>query len=426
VSRFLHSHSMHQAFDRCRAQFLLLQQGAERSTDPTNLLFGKTFHLFAQKYRDHCIDAKRWSDVEIVGDLVDEAFRTTGLSTQHYEPMTILCRRFVTDEPIDIERSLMREGGIALDENLNLVPWSPSFEYDAPDFREAIKERGVVIRMQLDEVLIDASNRLLLIDDWKTDHHVPSISDIQNPALRWWKQAMQYAWGAMTYLYPDALAVECRFKFVRWGVTRTLLVTKEDVERYAEMFLRRYRFIEETTSFLALPGEHCRMCPFLGGACPIPNESAQYETPVENMAAQYVYGEAIREQRREALKVAADATGTVMVGGLPVLIFEQVERRVLDVQKTLAALENEGIENPELLLDVSVTKLKDSLDADQLERVLPNVIQSAEAEIVFNVHQNKAELVALAESLGIPEPKKLKVAQLAQAIARAAKPLKAA
>lgn len=415
--RFLHSHSGHQAFDRCRAQFLLLQNGTPRSRDARALLYGRAFHLFAKLYRDHCIEAKRWSDVEIVPQLVDEVFRRTGLSTQFYEDMTLLCRHFVANERIDIERSLMREGGIALDENFNLIPWSEEFEYDSPNFRAAGSRAAV--RMQLDEVLIDPVNRILIIDDWKTDFFAPSISDIQNPALRWWKQAMEYAWASVRFLYPAAVAVEFRFKFVRWGVVRTLLFNRDEIDTFGELFMRRIRFIEETQDFAATPGDHCRLCPFLNGACPVPQETARYAESPEALAKRYLYDEATREERRDVLKTIADANGAVMVGALPVAIFEKSERKVLDVKKVIDAIANEGIENPALLLDVSPSKLKDVLDPDQYERVIAAATATTENEVVFNVHQNKSELIVLAEQLGITDAKKLKVAQLARAIVNA-------
>jgi hypothetical protein len=456
--RFVHSHSGHQRFDKCKASFDLLQRGAPRVNEAANFKFGRTFHKFAQLYRDHCIAERRWSDVEIVTDLVNQAFRATGLSTTHYEEMLILCRRFVENEPIDIERSLIREGGIALDENLNLLPWIANYEYDSHNYAHPYEEcddtdgecghfsfgdayklctrcmlpldhpvHRVYIRMQLDEVLIDAPVLTLIVDDFKTDYFVPSQSEIENPESRWWKQAMEYAWGGVVYLYPSAVAVQFRFKFVRWGVTRVITITREDIDRYAEMFLARVRFIEATTEFPATPGEHCRMCPFLGGACPIEKETAKYQRDIERVAARFVYDEAARETVRETLKAHADADGAIVIGGLRVGIFDKAEpRRLLDVQKTLDALRAEAIENPELLLDVSPSKLADVLDADQLERVLAAATSATEDVVVFNLHQNKDELLEIAATLGIPDAKKMKKAALAQAIAKASTPQKAA
>jgi hypothetical protein len=417
VMRFLHSHSAHESFDRCRAQFALQQSGAPRSREANNFLFGRTFHKFAQLYRDHCIAARRWSDVEAVSEIVDAAFRTTGLSTGHYEAMTLLCRQFVANERIDIDRSLMREGGIALDENLRMLPWSDEFEYDSPNFRASGSRAA--IRMQLDEVLVDPLSSLLIIDDWKTDYYVPSESEIDDPAGRWWKQAHEYAWGALRYLFPRAIAVEFRFKFVRWNVTRTVVMSPEELNEYGEMFVRRVRFIESTEDFVATPGDHCSFCPYLYAGCPIADRTARYRTPIEAIAADYIRDEAVREERRDVLKQYAAADGTIMVGGLPVAIFDKTESRVLDVAKALEAMHAEGIVGAEFMLDVSPSKLKNVLDADQFERVMRAATKTVEGKVVFNVHQNKSELVALAESLGIPEPKKLKVAALARAIAQA-------
>jgi len=416
--RFLHSHSLHEAFDNCPARFELLERRAPRENEATNFAFGRTFHAFADRYKSHCIETHRWSDIEIIGELVDQAIRETGLAMRFYEEMHLLCRRFAENEPIDIERSLMREGGIALDDELRLIPWDESFDYDSPNFKAAGSRAAV--RMRMDEVLIDAPLQLLLVDDYKTDMHVPSVSDVADPSSRWWKQGMLYAWGAATYLYPDAISVEVRFKFVRWNIVRRLTIAREDIEAFGSLFIRRVRFIEDCKEFPAVPSDQCRTCPFLEGACPIPAETARYAEEAQTLAAEFVYDEAIRELRKDELQaVIEERGGPVMIGGLPVGVFEKNERRILDVQKTIEALRAEGIEGAEYLLDISPSKLKDKLDADQFERVMKAASSEGETGVRFNVHQSKAELVALADRLGIPNPQKMKVAALAQAIAKA-------
>lgn len=456
MTRFIYSHSLIGAHDRCPASFSLLQSGAARTHEASPFLFGRAFHKFAQLYRDHCITEQRRSDIEIVPDLIDQVFRIIGLSTAHYEELTELCMNFVAWEPIDIERSLQREAGLALDSSLQRLQWRDEFEYDSDNFahpfmaclcesaedcfhatdgeatcareravsgicglRESDSVHQLFLRMQMDEVLVDPAYQLLIIDDHKTDRHIPSQTEIEDPAGRWWKQANEYAWGGATYLYPAASEIEVRFKFVRWGVTRRLTIAKESADAYGQTLLRKIGFIEDQREFPARPGNHCRWCPFLGGACPVPAASGMYAEPIEDMAARYVYGEALRESQLAALKEVASEDGTVMVGGLPVLIFERKERRFLDVQKALEAMESEGIENPHLLLDISPSKLERLLDADQYERVINAATASSETEVVFNVHQNKPELIALAQRLGIEAPQKMKVGELAQAIAKA-------
>jgi hypothetical protein len=421
--KWLHSHSAHEAFDTCPARFELQQKGAPRRPEAQNFLFGRTFHVFAQLYRDHCIAASRWSDVEVVGELVDKAFQITGLSMRHYEELTAICRHFVSYEKIDVERSLMREGGIALDENFQLIPWSDDFEYDSPTFTAAGSRAA--LRMKLDEVMVDASAYLLIVKDWKTDMHVPSPTDLQDMSRRWWKQAMWYAWGALRYLYPAAIAVQFDFVFVRWNITRTLTISREDVAAFDDILRRRIAVIENTETFVARPGEQCRTCPFLDHGCPLAESLTfdMYKTDVEEIAARFLYDAAVQEQRRDQLQEHAATDGTIVIGALPVAIFEKTEpRRVLDIQKALDVLRSEGIDNPELLLDLSPSKLRDLLDDENLfERVVAAATAKSDDRVVFNVHQKKPELVALATSLGIPDPQKMKVAQLALAIVKASR-----
>jgi hypothetical protein len=417
--RFLHSHSAHESFDVCRARFELSQTGAPRDNEALNFKFGRTFHRFAELYRNHCIANERWSDVEVMPALIDQAFREIGLSTRHYEEMTMLCQFFVSNERIDIERSLMREGGVALDADFNLIPWSEEFDYDSPNFKAAGSRAAV--RAKMDEVLVDPSLRLLIVDDWKSDYYVPSPTEINDPSSRWYKQSHLYAFLAARYLYPDALSVEFRFKFVRWNMKRIVTITRDEIDEYALTFKRRVAFIEATDEFPAIPGDHCRTCPFLRGACPIAQQAQTYAQSAEQLAAEYIRNEALREQTRELLKEMANESGTIEIGGLPVLIFEKDERRVLDVAKVLDALRAEGIEAPELMLDASASKLERVLDADQFTRVMAAASSTSDdtAAVVFNVHQSKPQLVALAERFGIPNPQKMKVAALALAIVKA-------
>lgn len=451
--KFFHSHSAHEAFDTCPARFALQQSGAPGRPEAKRYLFGRTFHRVAELYRNHCIENNRWSDVEVISRLVDQAFRETGLSLRHYEEIHAICRFFASYERIDIDRSLMREGGVALNDRLELIPWKESFDYDSPDFNtcelELLGQRccgrrrddpihditadgmnvhafvGAALRLKFDEVMVDDSSYLLLIKDWKTDMHTPSATELEDRSRRWWKQAMWYSWAALRYLYPAAIAIQFDFVFVRWNITRTLTISRDDVAEFDSLLRARIQFIETTEKFLPRPSDDCRFCPFLQHGCPLAKkEQVGYETDVEEMAARFLYTAAVQEERRDILKKAANENGEIEIAGMPMLLFERSEKVVLDVKKLLDAMRLEEVENPELLLDASVWKLEKILggEPERFKRIIEAATARSEGEVAFNVHQNKAELVALATKLGIEKAQFMKIAQLALAIAKNATP----
>lgn len=418
--RFLHSNSAHEAFDTCRAKFRLMQENAPRGGDADNLRFGITFHLFAEKYVSHCVTARRWSDIELVPTFVREAFEQSQLSTKYFEEMRLLCEQFARCYPIDPDRSIERERGVAFDESLQPVEWTDDLEYDSPSFRRG--DSTAMYRTKHDHVLLDARELRLTVVNYKTDRHVPSQSEIDDPSSRFWKQARNEAWSARRRFFPRATEVVHEFVFARYTtkqghlVMRRSVFTAEELDVYELMFLERIALIESTTEFPAISGEHCRECPFRTTGCPLRGDFLITEP--EQIALRYLYDEVEQDERREALKIMAE-DGSITVGELQLLLFETTERHVLDVAKVVDALRAEGIEEPAYLLDISLTKLKQLLDADQLERVLA-AASTPETAVIFNVHQRKEQLVELAKTLGI-DPGKKTVKQLALEIARTPK-----
>lgn len=416
MTRFLHSHSAHVAFDTCPAKFELGQKSAAKGAEAEELRFGKAFHRFAELYTSHCVEQHRWSDLAVLPEFLRRALEDTQLSTRFFDELYLLVKQFAQSYPIDPNLSIAREGGVALDADLNIVPWTDDLEYDSPNFRR--KASLAIFRTKHDHVMLDPVEKLLTVDDFKTDLHIPSASEVMDPTSRWWKQGHLGAWSARRAFFPPAELVRFRFVFVRYTnqtgkfITRTIDLTPDDLDRYQEIFLERMTFIETRKEFPAIAGEHCRQCPYLKTACPIRNEIV-LDTP-EEIASVYLHSRVIQEERREWLKQITEADGPITIGGVQLGLFETEETRALDVAKALEALEKEGFENPALLLDVSITKLKNVLDPDQFTRVIA-AATTADTEVVFNLHQKKDALVALAKQLGInPNSEKGKAKTIAQ------------
>src|SRR5205085_9623281 len=121
----------------------------------------------------HCIAHSRRTDVSAIGDFIDSAVRETGLSLARYDELTQVIRGFLGVYEIDVEHSLAREGGIAFDDQLNVMPWSEELDYDRMRVPMEKAAAGVMMRLRLDHALLFTEERRLVVQDYKSDIFVP-------------------------------------------------------------------------------------------------------------------------------------------------------------------------------------------------------------------------------------------------------------
>lgn len=401
MSRFLHSTSSHKDFAVCSQKFLLSQTGAARGEAPDMFRFGITAHLVMQLYVDHCIARGRRTDVTIIGDFIDAAVRTTGLSLSRYDELTEVIRGYLAVYEIDVEHSLEREGGMAFDDDLNLVPWSENFEYENMPRPVDIAASGVMIRRKLDEVLLFPDEKRLLIRDFKSDLFAPSQSAIEDPSSRFNQQARAYAWSAWRALFPAEI-VDVEFPFIRYtafghALTRTLTFTRDHILAIEEQELAKIRFIEQTHDFPPRPGSHCSTCVYRHTACPVPMTVSVNPAAI---ARRFLFERVLQDERREQIKDAVALGGWSGELGALRSAFEQGESEVPDMEMVWKELQDVGFEEPWRVMSLSKTDAKGLLDKDVYERILKNAY-SPEITVRFNLHQKKEKLIELAMERGI-------------------------
>lgn len=405
MSRFLHSTSAEKYFDNCPAAFYLWQTGAERGREPENFIFGRAAHLVMELYVDHCVKNARRSDITAIGDFIDEAVRRTGLSLRYYDELSLVVRGFLRAYEIDVEHSLAREGGIAFDDELNVVEWSEAIDYDV--MTKPVEAKGNIFwRSRLDHTLLYLEDHTLVVQDYKSDVFAPSKSAIAEPSSRFYQQARKYAWAAWRAMYPAEI-VRVDFVFMRYvaygkPLIRSLTFSKEECLETQELQLAKSRYIEATQDFIATPGDHCANCAFRDTSCPVINERVD-EDPGAIMR-RFLLDRVRQEERRARLKEFVAEYGYAGELGLLRAAFEQGEDNVPDMRRVWEELVDVGYEQPWAVMKLSATDAKRILDKDVYERILAKAFDK-EIDVRFNLHQPKEVLVALAEARGIPTKK---------------------
>lgn len=419
MRRFLFSNSGLKSYANCPQSFYLSQTGAERGPTPSNLTFGTAAHRVMELYVDHCVNTNRRSDITIVPAFIRQAVTETKLSLTYFDELSLLLTEFVAVYEIDVEHSLAREGGIAFDENLNVIPWSDSYEYD--NLSKPIEQKGQAVwRTKLDHVLLYPEDKRLKIEDYKSDQFVPSQTEILKPSSRFYQQARDYAWAAFRGLYP-AEVIEVEFLFMRWIrfgkiMKRTIVFTPSDVFSTEELLESKMTHIEAAQLFMPVSGDHCSMCNFRTTSCPIKNR-IELRDP-EDIMRKYLYEQVNQEERREILKAHVAEYGFDGAFGMLRAEFVDSDKLVPDMRRVWQELKDVGFEEPWAVMNLSKTDAKTVLDKDVYERVIAKAYDK-DITVRFNVHQRKDALVALAQEMGIDTTKKT-VAQLAWDLAQAA------
>jgi len=405
MSRFLHSTSADKYYDECPAEFHLYQAGAPRGPVPLNYAFGITAHLVMEDYVNHCIANGRRSDITLVQDFIDAAVRRTGLALRFYDELTLVMREFLRVYEIDVEHSLAREGGIAMDDDLNVIDWSDDVEYDRMTHPATAKGR-IFFRCKLDHALLYVEDRTLVVQDYKSDVFAPSKTGISEPSSRFFQQARKYAWAAWRALYPaDVVRVEFIFmRHIHFGrpTVRTIDFTKDAILETQDLMVAKARFIEATEEFPATPGDHCARCAFRETACPVRDE-LELEDPAAIMR-KFLLDRVVQEGRRERLKQLVAEHGFDGVLGPLRAAFTATESETPDMERIWRVLEEYDVERPWALMNLSKTNAKRILDKDLYELLIANAYKS-DTEIRFNVHQPLEVLQALADDRGIPTQK---------------------
>jgi hypothetical protein len=205
---------------------------------------GIEIHQILATYINHLVRTTRTTDLEVFDGL------TKGAGTEAREVL----EKFRDNHAFDPQKILATELHIALDENF--VP----IEHPGDDGPIAAYEGT------LDLVMLHSLTEAE-IEDWKSYYQIIDADTFQSkfyPLL-------------LMCLNPSLERVKFALEFVRYGVSRCVEYTREDMPWLKELAQRertRQRKLHELVSsgdrdLKVSPGRHCTWCPLLLNGCPV-------------------------------------------------------------------------------------------------------------------------------------------------------------
>mgnify|MGYP001606992778 CR=1 FL=1 len=248
----------------CLASLHAYFRGETGSPPRPFLRTGVVFHDAADRYNKHLLRVRRATDLEEAPRFVDEAIAAApDLSGEQDMDIRGVYRRHVANWSIDPDKALGAERAILLDRDLNVIPWDPALEYDGDRgaFLAALDRTPTpFLRAKLDYV--EVRDGRLRIVDYKTSWGVfapATVAALLQPRL--------YAWLGLRALLPDAEAIDVELRFSRWGATRTVTYTPDDLEAWADDLMAVIRRIEETPPEAVRPTvcSFCDLCEYRRG-----------------------------------------------------------------------------------------------------------------------------------------------------------------
>ena len=238
---------------------------------------GIEIHQILATYINHLVRTKRATDLEVFDALMK------GAGTKAREVL----EKFRNNHAFDSEKILATELHIALDENF--VP----INYPGDGGPIATYEGT------LDLVMLHSFTEAE-IDDWKSYYQVIDADTFQSkfyPLL-------------LMCLNPSLERVKFVLEFVRYGVSRCVEYTQEDMPWLKELARReraRQRKLHELVSsgdcnLKVSPGRHCTWCPLLLNGCPVAETNPYGQMTAEERLRFALWRQEAEKQNTRALK----------------------------------------------------------------------------------------------------------------------------
>lgn len=159
----------------------------------------------------------------------------------------------------------------------------------------------------------------LSITDFKTDHMLRSQTEINKDS-----QLKDYAWMA-AMKYPQAQEFICAIDFVRHGVTRETVYTRDDIEAIEKQIISQIQEIEADREYKAVPGSGCSWCSYTSD-CPAVLagnvDLVSCDDEAGQAAAQLIALKARVKALEDLLKPWTSTNGAIEVNGMEVGFFK--------------------------------------------------------------------------------------------------------
>lgn len=303
MSHAPYSFSKIETFD-CGFRYDQKYNRKQKEAETAPLAFGSAFHEFAARYTQSCAENRLPADIDLARAALKHVLASTEskLTQEQVEELTELAMEWAERRQVPFEATIRTEVEFAVTKDGALRGW-----WD-PD---------VWFRARMDELILDRrAPHPLVIRDLKTNQALPAEGDRR---LRF--QLNLYARLGF-FLMPDLREILVEAEFVRHGVIRRRIVTREEADATLEQAEKRMISIESTTEWNAQPGSSCGICGFkeicpalnVNGGPPIPGIVNQEQA--QKAAAELTALEARRDELRKHLNAWVKGAGPVTVGDM--------------------------------------------------------------------------------------------------------------
>ncbi|HDM78644.1 MAG TPA: PD-(D/E)XK nuclease family protein [Deltaproteobacteria bacterium] len=341
-----YSFSKIELFDTCPFAFKCRYVDGLKEPRGDHLIIGEASHSIFGDYARHCFETGRSKDAGFLENLIKKY--TAGLTTGQAAEVRKLAVAFFNNSvsfPATNEGYLI-EAEIAFTKDFKQTGWwdEDCFFRFKPDLFYRQKFPGNIIQG--------------FLRDYKTGWRIPANSAVESSL-----QMLLYAY-CFYVLYPGTDVMKVSLDFVRYGVEKSRMFGREDVEHAPEVVMEAIERIENTKDFTPRVSGHCASCGYKT-VCPVMREIAKDKIALftietredaEKAGRLILALEAVTEMLKQNLKDWVEFHGPVAVEDIEFgYVFTQT-RKVKDPSSFMERLMEQGIAEEDFWEMVSITE----------------------------------------------------------------------
>ena len=298
------------------------------------MLVGGFFHDMAERWTLHLQNPGDVpTDLDSYRAMFDYQWRDRGsgeyaaLGDEEYDELIRFSEEWADHFSID-ENLVGAEVRLAFNERWEKV------DYFAPDvFFRAIMDR------------LEAANGIAYVTDYKTSWKADSQEDAErNPQMKGYAMAVDA-------IVPDLSEINVTLDFVRIGVKRTVVISKQQIDEARDRIMTESNRIEKARAkknWPASAGALCEFCPVFD-RCPAKSAAAIYRPPTKQVEAEELAGKysLLKKGMKEVegmLQAWVKNYGPVRNGGL-VLDYAVTETRNYPHDELITLLNSLGLDS---------------------------------------------------------------------------------
>ena len=267
------------------------------------LRIGRLMAMTVERYLTHCYEQQVETDVSAIDDIARKTFATegAGLGLDALDEVLKVGSFFVQSYALDFERLV----GVEV--------WLP------PKGVEPVTFAGREVVGKVDALLMDDEGQRAIVQDQKTNWAIWSERETRSKL-----QARLYPILVLAS-FPDVQEVEVTFQFIRWGVERTVVWSRAEIEEERKNLEALSQLMQKPGARPATPGDRCSYCEYVS-ICPVfktARTSGVFVIPTNDEEAEKVIEtllvlDAGVKQRKDALRAYTSGHGPIELNGIRV------------------------------------------------------------------------------------------------------------